>query len=239
MAVTTVSPLADRLASAALNLLYPSRCPACGGASDAFSHAPICRLCWRQIRMYVGPSCSVCARPLESEYAGLCGECLRSLPPFSMLLAYGLYAGPLKEAINQLKFMSARRLAGPLGGLLAELGLPRADFIAPVPLSPAALRQRGFNQSALISKSLSKATGIPVGLGLLYKKKETPTQIGLSGRQRRLNLRGAFGVRERLAGQRVLLVDDVVTTGATARECARTLLEAGAGEIIAAALARA
>jgi ComF family protein len=231
--------IADRLASAALNLLYPSRCPVCGEPSDAFSHAPICRLCWQQVRKYRGPSCSVCARPLESEYAGLCGECLRSRPPFSVLLAYGLYSGPLREAINQLKFMSARRLAGPLGGLLSELDIPRANFIVPVPLSRCALRERGFNQTALISRSLSRATGVPVSLGLLYKKKETPTQIGLSGRQRRLNLKGAFGLRKRLAGQRVLLLDDVVTTGATARECAKTLLEGGAGEVIATALARA
>lgn len=227
-----------RLAAALLNLLYPSRCPVCSGPSDSPSHSPICSGCWASIKRLEGPSCRICARPFASEYAGLCGDCLRERPPFSRVITYGLYSDALKEAVHLLKFTSIKRLSRPLGMLLAGLDIPEADLIVPVPLSTRELRKRGFNQTLLISRALSKTTGIPLGPGLLYKKRETPPQVSLPRRERLLNLKGAFAAREGLEGRRVILVDDVVTTGATARECSRAILKAGAEEVFVAAVAR-
>lgn len=227
-----------RLAAALLNLLYPSSCPVCSGLSDSLSHCPICSGCWATIGRHDGPSCRVCARPLASEHAGLCGDCLREAPPFSRVITYGPYSDVLKEALHLLKFSSIKRLSRPLGMLLAGLEIPKADIIVPVPLSNRELRKRGFNQTLLISRTLSRTTGIPLFPGLLYKKRETPPQVSLPRRERLLNLKGAFGTRKKLNGERVLIVDDVVTTGATVRECSRAIIKAGAAEVFVAALAR-
>jgi ComF family protein len=154
------------------------------------------------------------------------------------VITYGPYSDVLKEALHLLKFSSIKRLSRPLGLLLAGLQMPEADFIVPVPLSSRGLRKRGFNQTLLISRTLSMTTGMPLSTGFLYKKRETPPQVSLPRRERLLNLKGAFGTRERLNGERVLLVDDVVTTGATARECSRAILKAGASEVFVTALAR-
>lgn len=229
----------EKLAAAVLNAVYPSRCPVCQAPSDSASHAPICRRCFSTITRYQGPSCPVCALPLASEHAGLCGDCLRRKPRFSRVVAYGLYTGALRAAINHLKFAPVKRLSRPLGRLLAELRVPAADVIAPVPIGVRTLRERGFNQTLLLARALSRRTGIALSAGLLYKKKETLPQVGLSSRQRMANLKGAFGAREGLNGQRVILLDDVVTTGATARECSKALAKAGAREVTVVALARA
>lgn len=138
-----------------------------------------------------------------------------------------------------MKFKPVKRLSRPLGALLAEMDLPRTDFMVPVPLSLAGLRQRGFNQTLLLSRAAAERLRVPVEANLLYKKKDTPPQVGLSRRARTRNLRGAFGVRRRLDGGRVLLIDDVITTGATVGECAKALLRAGAEEVSVASLARA
>jgi ComF family protein len=144
----------------------------------------------------------------------------------------------LKEAIHLMKFKPVKRLSRPLGALLAEMDLPRVDCVVPVPLSLGGLRQRGFNQALLLSRMVAERIGVPLDTDLLYKKKETPPQVGLSRRARTGNLKGAFGVRRKLDGGRVLLIDDVITTGATAGECSKALLRAGAAEVSVALLAR-
>ena len=138
-----------------------------------------------------------------------------------------------------MKFGGIRRMARPLGVLLAGLPLPEADVIVPVPAGLRGLRLRGFNQCYFLSKELARITGMAVESRLLYKKKDTPPQVGLSAIARRINLRGAFAMRGKLSGERVLLVDDVITTGATMNECSKTLRRAGASEVFAVSLARA
>jgi ComF family protein len=160
-------------------------------------------------------------------------------PPFAGVITYGLYSDTLKEAINLLKFSSVKRLAKPLGMLIAKLDIPQVDMIVPVPLSIKRLRQRGFNQTLLIGRVVSKTLDIPLSSELLYKKKETLPQAVLSASDRARNLKNAFATRSRLKGETVLLVDDVMTTGATARECSKTLLKAGAGKVFVATVARA
>jgi len=230
---------ADRIASTLLNLIYPSRCPVCEGPSDSYRTAPICTACFSGIERYEGPSCAVCFEPLASEHASTCGSCLKREPPFSRIVSYGLHTGALRAAVNFLKFYSTRRLARHLGNLVCELELPRVDCIVPVPMSARGLRERGFNQTLLIGRTVSKKTGVPVEAGLLSKVKDTPPQVGLSVRERRKNLRGAFKANSGLNGEKILLLDDVVTTATTARECSTALMKAGAGEVVVASVYRA
>jgi ComF family protein len=186
-----------------------------------------------------GTLCRICSARLQSEDARVCGECLARTPRFKRAVCFSPYEDPMREAIHLLKFRGIKRLARPLGLLLATLELPEADVIVPVPSGLMGLRARGFNQCYFISRELSRLTAIPVESRLLFKKKETPPQVGLSALARRTNLRGAFAMRGRLEGERVLLVDDVITTGTTMNECAKTLRRAGTSEVTAVALARA
>jgi len=180
----------------------------------------------------------VCAAPLVSEHSTVCGDCLSHPPPFSSVLNFGLYSGSLSEAIHLLKFSGLKRLAKPLGKLLTELPIPTVDGIVPVPVTKRTLRTRGFNQALLLSVVLSRHIRIPVYMDMLYKKKDTPAQIGLGAKERTRNLRNAFEVKGELHGLRLLLLDDVMTTGATVKECAKTLVKSGAREVVAVTLAR-
>jgi ComF family protein len=176
--------------------------------------------------------------PFSSEYSKVCGQCLKKEPPFSKVTNYGLYEGVLAEAINQLKFHGIKRLSKPLGRLLLSLDLPKMDGIVPVPLSVKRLRERGFNQSLLIARVVSKAIRVPLLMDILFKKKETTPQIGLSAKQRQTNLKDAFEANGDIKGLHLLLVDDVMTTGATVTECSRQLRKAGAKEVVVLTLAR-
>jgi ComF family protein len=229
----------QRLLSQVLNHLFPSRCPSCGAETDTISFAPFCGTCWSGIKGYSGPGCRICSTPLASKYADICARCLKDPPPFSRALAYGIYEGVLAHAIHHFKFRGVKRLYRPLGRLLLSLDLVDIDALVPVPLSVRRLRERGFNQSLLLARVVAKETGIPLIVNGLVKKKDTLPQIGLSAAGRAANMRGAFSAGRTFGGMRLLLIDDVTTTGATARECAKELLNAGASNVVVAALARA
>lgn len=222
-----------------INYLYPSDCPSCGNATDNIIYAPLCMHCWSSIKKYFGPSCRICSTPFSSEYSDLCAECLKRLPVFSRVISFGLYADVLATAINLYKFRLIKRLYKPLGKFLLEFDLTGIDAIIPVPLSIKGLRDRGFNQSLLLSKIVSDNTKIPLIMEGLIKKTETPPQIGLSAKERITNLRGAFRTVRNFSGMRLLLIDDVMTTGATAKECSKQLLKAGAKDVVVLTLARA
>jgi ComF family protein len=164
---------------------------------------------------------------------------MKKRPPFSKVIFYGIYEGVLAEAINQLKFHDLRRLSKPMGTLLVDLELPVIDGILPVPLSIKGLRERGFNQSLLMARVLSKSSQVPLFMDILWKKKETLPQIGLSRKERSTNLKKAFAVKGDIRGLRLLLIDDVMTTGATVTECSNVLMKAGAQEVTVLTLARA
>jgi competence protein ComFC len=176
--------------------------------------------------------------PFSSEYSMACGQCLKKKPPFSKVTNYGLYEGVLAEAINQLKFHGVKRLSKPLGRLLLSLDLPKIDGIVPVPLNVKRLSERGFNQSLLLARVVSKAIKVPLLIDILFKKKETPPQLGLSAKERQSNLKDAFEANGDIKVLRLLLVDDVMTTGTTVTECSRKLLKAGAKDVVVLTLAR-
>ena len=169
----------------------------------------------------------------------ICAGCMKKRPFFSMAMSFGIYEGILAEAINLYKFHGIKRLAGPLGEFLTDFDPAGIDVVVPVPLSITGLRNRGFNQSLLLAKAFSDKKGIPLVMNGLMKCRETGPQIGLSAKERAKNLKDAFSAPRRFDGMRVLLVDDVMTTGSTANECAKQLLKAGAGDVSVLTLARA
>lgn len=205
-----------------------------------------------------GGVCAICGERIFSSYAVAgaageprCGLCRRIEPPFARAAAYGSYETGLRELIHLLKYSGVRPAANVLGRMLAEAiatfdpELP-ADSVAviPVPLHRTKFRQRGFNQAELIARAAMKirARGdrLHLCVGVLERRRETASQIGLTSHQRRENLRGAFGVAqpELVKGREVLVVDDVYTTGATVSECARILRRAGATKVWVATVAR-
>lgn len=228
----------QKLLPSLFSALYPSDCPVCKGPSDNIHYAPLCAGCWNGIKRYTGPQCRICAAPLASEYSAICSECLRKPPHFSRVLNFGIYSGALAEAIHLLKFTGLKRLAGPLGKLLLDLPVPGADGVVPVPVTAGALRERGFNQTLLLARVISRQLGVRLCMDALHKKRETPPQIGLGAKERRTNLKGAFDAPCDLTGKSLLLLDDVMTTGATVGECSKELADAGAKEVIVVTLAR-
>jgi len=238
----------NRLAEWTVAACFPSECPFCGSMSKRHAIAPFCSSCWSAMETFGSPhldqntrqvTCRICSKLLVSEEATVCGDCMISTPRFRRAVCFGPYEDPLKDAIHVMKFRPVKRLGRPLGRLLGGLELPDADIVMPVPSGLRGLRARGFNHCHVMAHEVSRATGARLVSGLLYKKKDTPPQVGLSAIARRLNLRGAFAMRQRLAGEHVILVDDVITTGSTMNECTKTLLKAGASEVTAVALARA
>jgi ComF family protein len=178
----------------------------------------------------------------------LCGLCYRAAPRFRKAVAYGPYDGPLRDLIHIFKYQRVRSASPLLGKLLLEAvqgaGLAGPLAVVPVPLWPGKQRARGFNQAEEIARSFCRvraSDGIQLEATLLIRSRETTSQTGLTRLQRRANLRGAFAVQrsEKLRGRSILLVDDVMTTGSTAGECARVLLRAGAKEVFVATVARA
>lgn len=179
--------------------------------------------------------------PLDSDSSIICGECIKDEPAYRSVRTFGLYKDPLKKAINLLKYHNMKRLSKPLSEMILQMEIPYADAVIPVPLYKDRLRQREFNQSALLAKFTAKNSGMSLIVDCLVKVKDTIPQVGLSSRERRKNIRNAFGVenKELIKGKVIIILDDVITTGATVRECSRVLKNAGAANIYVMALAHA
>ena len=174
--------------------------------------------------------------PLDAE--GRCALCRSGLRGFDAAYSFGSYEGVLRELIHLYKYGKIKTLARPLSALLIQ-ALPRDeafDIVVPVPLYWRRRLQRGFNQSDLLARGLARRTGIPV-VNALRRLRPTATQAGLSNRSRRQNMVRAFRSRN-VAGKRILLVDDVMTTGATAASCALALKQAGANRVALLTVAR-
>jgi ComF family protein len=195
----------------------------------------------------VPPRCSSCGIPFQSFSDGseyLCGNCVLALPPFSGARAFGYYADELSRLIQGLKFHGRRNLVELLATLLTRTFFDtwdrgEFDFLVPVPLYPTRKRERGFNQSELLARSLTRRTAIPCS-SVLARVRATLPQVGLTDSQRAENVRKAFRCPNpaQVSGRRILLIDDVMTTGATVSSAARTLLEAGALRVSVLTVAR-
>jgi ComF family protein len=223
-----------------------TRCQCCGAlATKIPGELPLCPECARELRLRTGGYCPRCGAIFADETAAphLCAACLRSPPPYERLTFFAAYAPPLDECILSFKFAAAlsrqNLLCAMLHAAFARLGPPVPDVVVPVPLHERRLRERGFNQSLELARGLAGRTGIGLAATALSRLRDTVPQARLERAERLLNLKGAFAADPRqVAGRRVLLVDDVSTTGATLVECTAALLAAGAATVDVAVLAR-
>jgi ComF family protein len=185
--------------------------------------------------------CPGCDAAMEAERPGFCAGCAALLEPASGGEAALRYGGPLRDGLHRLKYEGRRDLADALASRLVEHALARlvaVDAVVPVPLHRRRLVERGFNQAALLAAPVARALGARFSPGRLARLRDTPAQVGLGGSARRRNVAGAFRARSDPRRPRVLLVDDVRTTGATLAEAAVALKDAGAGEVHVLALAQ-
>ncbi|MFA4980995.1 MAG: ComF family protein [Candidatus Omnitrophota bacterium] len=227
-----------------MNLLYPMRCYACGKDLEALNKYGVCDDCVSRIRKNPAPFCRICGRPVEKSSC-LCAECKRSAPFFDRAYSAYLYEGVLKELIHKFKYNGKIRLSRILSKHTADFIedngdiVKDIDIITCVPLQNNRLRERGFNQSRILAFNISERAGIPFA-DTLEKRVSTRHQNELSRDERLSNLKGAFAVRAEadIYGLAVLLIDDVMTTGATLSECSRALRDAGAKEVRCLTLAR-
>ena len=242
-------------ARVALDMLLPPQCLAC----DALVSVPgtLCHACWDGAVFVSAPLCAACGTPFEFDHGpdALCGACLRDRPRIDRTRAVFVYGDVSRNLVIGLKYRDRTHAAPAFGSWLARAGhelLANADLITPVPLHRGRLWRRRFNQSALMAqavvKSLARDGAVGVDrepglyLDLLTRDRATPSQGRLNAAERRRNVRGAFSVRARhrraVVDARILLVDDVFTTGATLDACARALLDSGAAAVDALVLAR-
>ncbi|MGB9493477.1 MAG: ComF family protein [Azonexus sp.] len=215
--------------------LLPGSCLLC--AADSATNL-LCPACAADLPRLPAALCPQCAD--ETTLGERCGACLKDPPAFVRTIALLRYEFPVDRLIQALKYGHQLALAAWFGNQLAErLVATDYDLLLPLPLHPARLQTRGFNQSLEIARATSKALGIPLKTSCLTRIRATPPQAELPLKERSKNVRGAFECTGDLAGKRILLVDDVMTTGSTLREAARILALHGAGEITVAIAARA
>lgn len=230
-----------------LDFVYPQTCPICRNPLKR-EEKDICDDCWKALALLPSPYCPYCKCFLESAdeiVDHLCASLSR--PKERRILAVrslGTFDDYYQKLVHRLKYNKkihlGRRLAQKLGESISqEKDFAGCDIVIPVPLHRARQRERGFNQSEVLAEGISQAKGLPLARDILKRKKNTKDQTYLNPRQRAENVRGAFVVihPDKIGDKNVILVDDVMTTGATLNECARMLQEAGATRVFAATLA--
>ncbi len=219
---------------ALLDLAFPPRCAACDGVPGEGS--PFCPVCAAATEP-VPPGCPSCGSPGP---ALRCPSCRAAPPAFHGVASGGLHGGPLADAVHALKYADRPDLAGPLGRWLAgRVPAPPGAAVAWVPLATRRRVERGYDQSMLLAEAYARAARRPLLRGLLVRVRETPPQVGRDRAARSRNVAGAFAADRRAAGREILLVDDVVTTGATADAAARALSAGGAARVVVVSVARA
>lgn len=222
---------------AVADFLLPPRCPAC--ACRLMEHGALCGACWAKLTMIARPFCCRCglAFDVDAGSDAICGACIQTPPDFDWARAVVEYDGLARDLVLKLKHGAGGGVVPLLGGLMAA-SLPsekQTDLLVPIPLHRRRLLKRRFNQSLLLASVVARKTGLVADPFVLERIRPTPSQGKLGRKDRDKNVRGAFQVRLQqktpIAGKRILLIDDVLTTGATASACARELKKAGASEV--------
>ncbi|TCJ18170.1 ComF family protein [Parasulfuritortus cantonensis] len=206
-------------------------CLLCGARSRA---GLLCPACAADLPRLPAERCPVCAMPTPG--GAVCGACLKRAPAYDRTEAVFRYAFPADVLVQRLKYGGQTVLAGYLAGLMAPSARP--DLIVAMPLHPHRLRERGYNQAALLAGHLARRLALPFAATACRRLRDTPPQVDLPVKARRRNLRGAFDCTMDLAGRHVALVDDVMTSGASLDELARVVKRAGAAEVSAWVVAR-
>ena len=241
-----ISAHALALAERASDWLYPRVCPGCGEPSDRPGRH-LCWACFQRVDLHSRSLCSICGHPAEGDlaHAFVCGACRDVKPAFDRARAAGHFHGLLRELIHQFKYEQALWLKHDLADLLAgclsaHFSASEIDVVVPVPLHPVRLRERSYNQAGLLARELAGRINRRFDARSLVRIRKTESQTQYDASHRRMNALGAFAVAspEWVTQRCVLLVDDVMTTGATLSECARMLKKAGAHKVWAATVAR-
>jgi ComF family protein len=242
----SVAPVRAPL-NVALGFFYPEICQLCESERATVEDGFVCSRCWQQVRFIRPPFCERCGLPFEGDITTTfeCTNCREMELHFSSARSAVVARTIVLETIHRFKYQRALWFENFLADLLLREAVPALrgqnwNFIAPVPLHPVKHREREFNQAERLARHLSAATKIPVNTKLLRRVRTTRTQTLLTREQRAENVRGAFAIQKgtRLNGEKIILVDDVFTTGATTSACARTLLAAGAGDVCVWTVAR-
>lgn len=220
----------SRLFRSVLDFALPPRCGGCGAIVEDVDS--FCTDCWRKLEFLQG-GCTRCGLPLKGTEAETCGACLAQPPRLDRIRAAVAYDDISRSIALRLKYGRKTALARTMSRYMRPLfgELPRDTLLVPVPLHRRRLWSRGFNQSAIVARDLSRRTGLPVAVGALKRTRATPPLKGMGMRQRRRTVAGAFRSTMQLHGRTVILIDDVLTTGSTANACARVLKRAGAERV--------
>ena len=228
-----------------VNALLPPRCVGCGETVE--EGGALCAACWSGVTFLGAPLCGCCGYPFEyaAPDGSVCAACIARPPAYDRARSVFRYQPESRALILRFKHADGIHAAPAFGVWLARAGadlLVDCDLVLPVPLHRWRLFRRRYNQSALLALALGRVAGCPVAVDLLQRRRNTPSQGRMSALARRRNVRSAFTLRpgraDSVAGRRVLLVDDVLTTGATVEECARVLRRAGAARVDVLTLAR-
>ncbi|MGB3875199.1 MAG: ComF family protein [Shinella zoogloeoides] len=234
------------LAGAALDIVYPPACAGCGVLLG--SKASLCPHCWSKLALIERPYCDVLGTPFSHDLGPgiLSADAIANPPPFDRLRSVALYDDLARILVQSLKYRDRTDLAPMMAGWMLRAGdgsVQAADVILPVPLHRSRLIWRKFNQAAELARAIGRLAGKPVLVDALRRTKRTRRQVGLGPRAREENVRGAFAIttagRETLFGRRVVLVDDVYTTGATVAAVTRSLKRAGVSDVTVLTFARA
>jgi competence protein ComFC len=231
-----------------VDLVYPPSCPGCRKPLPRVAvDEMICLPCWSRITMNRPPFCHACGRQLTNRDTGknMCLRCMRIPKAFDRAFSVCIYDGVIKTLIHEFKYKDKQYLGKPLSKLLIdyikryELPVNYMDYLVPMPLHRAKLREREFNQAQILCRELGTALDKPLLENNLFRFRATDTQASLEPHQRFLNVRGSFAVTEKrsVTDKNILLVDDVLTTGATASEAAKALKDAGANIVFVLTLA--
>ena len=238
-----------QVVDALLNLVYPQSCVSCDHPLSRASEKGVCGSCWRKVQQLrlTSPLCPLCGLPqiAESTETLLCVPCILHPPPFGGARSFGYYTGELSRLIQAFKFEGTKNLVALLAALLAETftehwDRSEIDMVVPVPLHPKRVRERTFNQAALLAHKTAGMLGLRAELQLLKRVVHTAPQVGLTDKQRLRNVQHVFRCDPRtdLQQKQILLIDDVMTTGATLSSCARLLQKTGAVRVFCLTLAR-